>query len=120
MTGAKEPKVLFNIDADTPVSIQGEVVRADWYYAGEGLYGDYNPEDPDDIQLLRFDVYTRSKDGDEWRPVDDASYCTYVPLNEDRAVLVWKLREIYNEYNDVLSCDREISVKKMGEVLSWI
>ena len=112
------PVVLFNIDEETPVSIQGPLVRADWYDAGEGLYGDYNPYNPDDIMLLRFDIYVKV-DG-EWEPVEDASYCTRVRTCTDKDTLVKKLWVIYNEYEDALSSDIHVSVKKLGERLSWI
>lgn len=115
----KTATVLLDIDQDTPVSIQGEVVRADWYDAGEGLFGDYNPENPDDIQLLRFDIYIRGEDN-EWEPVEDASYCTQIAATTDRETLVKALWSIYKEYDNVLSCDPEASVKKLGEALSWI
>ena len=113
--------VFYEWDGETPVSIQGPLVRADWYDAGEGICGDYDPEDPDDIPLLRFDIYIK-KDG-EWEPVEDASYCTRIPLdlvNENRVALVEKLYVIYKAYEDVLSSDPDASVKKLGEYLSWI
>jgi len=31
-------------------------IMVEWVELGEGLCGDYNPDDPDDIELLRFDV----------------------------------------------------------------
>lgn len=111
-------KVLYDIDPETPVSIQGPVVRADWYDAGEGFCGDYDPQDPDDVPLLRFDIYIRY--GDQWEPVEDASYCTLMPATADREVLTANLRVIYDEYNDVLSTDPEASVKKLGERLSFV
>ena len=105
-------------DDDTPVSIDNDIVRADWYDAGEGICGDYNPEDPDDIPLLRFDIYI--KQGDDWEPVDDASYCTRMPVTERLEMLTRSLYVIFKEYNDVLKDDPEASVKKLGESLSWI
>ena len=114
----KDATVILNPDIETPVSIEGPVVRADWYDADEGLCGDYNPEDPDDIHLLRFDIYIK-KDG-EWEPVDDASYCTRVPFETDTDTLVKLLYSIYKEYDNVLSSDPAASVKKLGETLSWI
>ena len=114
----KDATVILNPDIETPVSIEGPVVRADWYDADEGLCGDYNPEDPDDIHLLRFDIYIK-KDG-EWEPVDDASYCTRVPFETDTDTLVKLLYSIYKEYDNVLSSDPDTSVKKLGEALSWI
>lgn len=69
--------ITINMDEETPVSIDNDKIRVDWYDAGEGLSGDYNPEDPDDIHLLRFDVY--KKVGEDWEEVEDASYCTRMP-----------------------------------------
>lgn len=48
---------------------------------GEGYEGDYNPEDPEDKPLLRFDVY---KDGEQ---MDNGSYCTLLSVNDDRKLL---------------------------------
>ena len=105
-------------DDETPVSIENDVVRADWYDAGEGVCGDYNPEDPDDIPLLRFDVY--KKEGEDWVEVDDASYCTRMPVTENLETLTRSLYIIFKEYNNVLKDDPDASVKKLGESLSWI
>ncbi len=44
----------------------------DWEDIGEGLAGDYNPGDPNDIPLLRFSV---SQDGEQ---IENGSYCTLV------------------------------------------
>ena len=105
-------------DDETPVSIENDVVRADWYDAGEGICGDYNPEDPDDIPLLRFDIY--KKEGEDWVEVDDASYCTRMPVKENLEILTRSLYIIFKEYNNVLEDDPDASVKKLGESLSWI
>ena len=105
-------------DDETPVSIENDVVRADWYDAGEGICGDYNPEDPDDIPLLRFDIY--KKEGEDWVEVDDASYCTRMPVTENLEILTRSLYIIFKEYNNVLKDDPDASVKKLGESLSWI
>jgi hypothetical protein len=64
---------------------------------GEGLNGDYNPDDPNDMALLRFDasalgeIKERHGDGDcedqegGWRYLEDSSYCTLLSttLNDD-------------------------------------
>ena len=52
---------------------------------GEGLNGHYNPADPDDIPLLRFDSYTLVNDN--WEPIDNGSYCTQVRADADDRVL---------------------------------
>ena len=114
----KNAKVIINPDPETLVSIEGDTVRADWYDAYEGICGDYNPDNPDDIHLLRFDIYL-NRDG-QWEAVDDASYCTRVAYDTPVDTLVEKLYLIYRKYDDVFRSDPEASVKKLGERLSWI
>jgi hypothetical protein len=84
------------------------------------FFGDYNPDDPDDVNLLRFDVYVKLENG-EWEPIDDASYCTNMPADAPKEVLERALRCIFNRYRDVID-GPEIytSVKKLGEELSYI
>ena len=48
---------------------------------GEGVSGDYDPKYPEDVNLLRFDVY---RDG---VAVDDASYCTQTPAATNHKTL---------------------------------
>jgi hypothetical protein len=79
---------------------------------GEGLSGDYDPEDKDDIPLLRFTVL---KDNE---PVEDASYCTQVPTNVTITEATKILGAIMNEVAEPL--EQGYSIKKMCERLSWI
>ena len=79
---------------------------------GEGLSGDYDPEDKDDIPLLRFTVLK----GDE--PVEDASYCTQVPTIISITEATKILGAIMNEVHDPVM--QEYSIKKICERLSWI
>lgn len=109
-----------NYDSETPLSIQGPLIRVDWYNAGEGWWGDYDPDDPNDANLLRFDVYIKNEIG-EWEEVEDASYCTRTRAD---TTMVW-LKDlgstIYKRYvNAIDSYPIEFSVKKIGEELSWI
>ena len=46
---------------------------------GEGLCGDYDPTDPEDVNLLRFWI---SVDGEY---VEDASYCTCIKADADQS-----------------------------------
>ena len=69
---------------------------------GEGFNGDYNPDDPDDVSLLRLDIQVRpshemaepgySSCDDGWVPMRRGSYCTNVPsstpLAEQKRLLV--------------------------------
>lgn len=54
-------------------------VRIEWVELGEGLDGDYDPDDAEDVELLRFDFYGGV--GEEWVVVENASYCTRVPVS---------------------------------------
>lgn len=93
-------------------------VRVCWEDIGEGICGDYDPDDPDDIPLLRFyvDIF---RDG-QWEEVEDASYCTRMPVNTPKPTLDRALRFLHAEYKDALSGYPYTSVKKLGERLSWI
>ena len=113
-------KVCYHPSKEIPVSIEGDVVRANWYRGGEGYNGDYDPDDPNDKELLRFDIYKRRSPEHEWEVVDDASYCTYVPANTKTGLLADILMIIYKNFSEVLEEDYEASVKKLGEYLSWI
>lgn len=75
--------------------------------AGEGMSGDYNPDDPDDVQLLRFIVW---KDGE---PMDDGSYCTLMPVDTDPAILQRGLMLI-------LRATLAESPKRALEEISWM
>lgn len=115
-----------NLDCETPMSIHDDVLRVDWYEAGEGLCGDYNPDNPEDQELLRFDVYIKKNPepwdnpDDRWCEVEDASYCTLIPTNTSEEILEKALRYIFSEYRDVIKDNNYPSVKKIGERLSWI
>ena len=79
---------------------------------GEGLSGDYDPKDKDDVPLLRFTVLK----GNE--PVEDASYCTQVPTNITIVEATKILGAIMNEVFEPIMQGH--SIKKMCERLSWI
>ncbi len=88
---------------------------------GEGLHGDYNADDPEDIALLRFTVYLKTEeDPEQWDQVDDASYCTQLPADTPRDILKKAVKYLLKEFSNVLNSDRYQSVKKLGESLSWI
>ena len=110
-----------NIDAETIIRAENDKIRVELVNIGEGYNGNYNPKDPEDEELIRFDVYYKKPDEKDWMEVDDASYCTYLPVNSDEDVLEKAVTAIFNRYND--EADHILSggsVKKMGEELSWI
>ena len=119
-------EIIKNPHECTPLSIRNAHLRVDWYNAGEGFYGDYNPEDPGDVNLLRFDAYYR-QEGDRhndpeegWVAIDNASYCTLMPATAPAEILERSLRYIFNQYHTVIKDIPYSSVKRIGEGLSWI
>ena len=78
----------------------------------EGYNGDYDPEDPDDVSLWRFDVYY---DGE---PVDGCSYCTQVPLTASKAEVSAVLRTIMEAVYDKIVNDE--SASGICARLSWL
>jgi hypothetical protein len=104
---------------DLPLRIYDDLLSVEWYNANEGYYGDYNPDDPNDENLLRFAVSIFN--GESWEEVDDASYCTRIRANADDEQLARTLYYIFRQYRNVIDeYPVEHSVKKLGESLSWI
>lgn len=112
-----EPRVYINALEGLPAAIDRNI-KVEWTDIGEGLSGDYDPDNPEDISLLRFDVYV-VRDG-QWSEVDDASYCTQMPAGTDVETLKRAAAYLAKKYADVLTDDPDTSVKKLGERLSWI
>lgn len=83
---------------------------------GEGWDGDFDPDDPDDENLLRFSIY--KKENNEWIDVDDASYCTQIRYDIDDNLAHEILRYIMRQVkDDVIS---GVSIKRTAEQLSWL
>lgn len=121
-TGWQPTSVTFDEDGDVVVA-KDDCIKVSLVNLDEGLSGDYDENDPDDVNLLRFDVYYRNPEEglDDWEPVDDASYCTNVEANSTKEHLEKVVRTLFKRYRDEY---RNIatggSVKKMGEELSHI
>ena len=99
------------------ISIERLGVRANWTNLGEGNVGDYDSSDPEDVNLLRFELSVLDADG-QWVEVDDSSYCTQVPADTDDAELRRLLELILDETVDqVLSQGK---AKRTCEHLSWM
>ncbi len=113
-------------------------IRVQWDELDEGHCGDYDPDDPDDVELLRFTVYRfdgddamaahaaqdpqfaflLSADGHGWQPYDDGSYCTNVPVDTPPEVRQRILEGLMGELHDPVEV--EASIKKLAERLSRI
>ena len=91
-------------------------VKVCWVELGEGFNGDYDPEDPDDIELLRFDVM-HLVDG-EWLYVESASYCTLFPVQADADLKAQALAILMDRFYEPVT--QGISIKKLAEEMSWI
>ena len=83
-------------------------LRIEWDQLGEGLSGDYDPDDPDDVELLRFSVYLHTSrytpdafddapDDQGWWSRQDSSYCTYVPVSTGKVERLQLLKSIHAE-----------------------
>lgn len=103
---------------DLSMSLIKHPVKIEWVDLDEGLYGEYDPDNPDDIPLLRFDVSVY-KNG-EWETKEDGSYCTRFAANIDMETKQKGLYILMNRLYDVLADDVDASIKKLGEELSWI
>lgn len=94
----------------------GWQVKTEIEWIGEGLDGDYNPGDPNDVPLLRFSVY--KKINGQWEAMDDASYCTQLPATITTKKALEAAGQILSLVeNTVLEGG---SIKKICEKLSWI
>lgn len=83
---------------------------------GEGYNGDYDPEDPEDVELMRFSIF-RLIDG-KWEEIDNASYCTYIPASitseQEDVILDYIMSQVYD-----LAVQWK-SIKRACQRLSWL
>jgi hypothetical protein len=113
-SSGKFGKIEFEGSAPDLALIDGKY-RVEWVHLGEGKDGDYDPNDPDDVELLRFDV---SFDGEL---IPDGSYCTLMPVNTPEDILKKGLERIMDTIYD--KCSTGDCWKRGGKVfeeLSWI
>ena len=103
-------------------------VKVMFEWIGEGLQGDYDDDDPNDIPLLRFDVFAHESLGNEnaedsmiedgWGFMLDSSYCTQMPIDTDSDIITKALKHIMIEVSEEVI--NGYSIKKLCEKLSWI
>lgn len=96
--------------------------RVTWEYIGEGWSGDYDPNDSEDIPLLRFSCDVCDEDfnpqcesvgASPWIGMDDASYCTRLPTSTPKRALLQAAGIILE------AIDTDGSYRKALEALSW-
>lgn len=101
-------------------------VRVCFTDIGEGVSGDYNPDDPEDTPLLRVDCNVRvglgycgeDTDEPEWLYPQDGSICTAIPTTTDDERLCELLGMIAKDLRKVVESDR--SVKHAMDRYSWL
>lgn len=93
-----------------------DTIMVEWVDLGEGLSGDYNPEDKTDAHILRFDISV-FKDG-EWQDPGNASYATRFPADADVDSKKLGLKVIMDNVYD--NASQGLSIKRIGEEMSWI
>lgn len=112
------------------------MVRVEWVDLGEGLCGEYNPDDPNDEPLLRYDAYVRLTGTDmdeirglevdhfldpgktpEWGVKDPSSFCTRTNVNTHGPVLELLAKIIAEELADNLDNG---GWKSTAERMSWV
>ncbi len=103
---ARNPDAAFS-----EVKVASGRFRVVWEYIGEGLEGDFNPDDPDDYQHLRFSCDCR--ENKEWVGVENASYCTRLPISTPKRLLKLAAR-------NVLEAVSHSGHKRRLEELSWL
>ncbi len=96
----------------------GISVKVEWSDLGEGIQGDYNPDDKDDVHLYRFDISVKPSGKRAYEAVDDASYCTQVPVDSSVPILRKGLEMIMDEIFDAVVGGN--SIRKACERMSWL
>lgn len=91
-------------------------VSVEFSELGEGFFGEYNPRDCNDVELLRF--YVQEFIDCEWYDVDDSSYCTQLPVETTDEQRKKALQIIMDEVYEPVTQGK--SIKKICEKLSWI
>lgn len=91
-------------------------VKIEWVELGEGLDGDYDPNDQEDIELLRFDVFVQ-RNG-QWEDPGNASYCTMFPAKTSDTIKMEGLQYLMDEIYEPASNGH--GIKRLCERLSWI
>jgi hypothetical protein len=121
----------------TPSDIYGEDgnelirgnVKVEWVQLGEGLSEEYNPNDPTDANILRFDVSVKpvkvssakndpASYPDEWVDPGNASYSTRFPVSAPIDLRKRALKAIMDKVYGHAS--EGYSFKKIGEEMSWL
>lgn len=99
-----------------PILIKIGDYRLTFLDDGEGLNGRYDPDNPNDIPVMRF--FIEQHDGSSWEPIENTSHCTRVSARLPKKELEFAARWILRHFMRALAyCS---SVKRASAGLSWI
>jgi len=105
-----------NDDGENIATLEYTNIRVEFNNIGEGYHGDFNPNDPDDCLLLRFDISKRSDTG--WEPVEDASRCTQLPVGAAPEIIFKRALEAHDAVHDALMAGD--GIRTICDKLSWM
>jgi hypothetical protein len=125
---AKKARLRKPVERSFPFAISNDgAVKVEWVDLGEGIFGDYDPSDPKDIPLLRYDAYVNRKhvnpeeyddNGLMWLDPENSSFCTTIGTDTDKADLI---RLATSMANDLAECVRKgVGWKFTAEMLTYI
>jgi hypothetical protein len=99
-------------------SLTRHPVKIEFVNLDEGIFGDFDPDDIEDVNLLRFDVSQWNDEHKDWDEVPDGSFCTRLPANTSRVIFERALVTIMNlVYDDIVNTGKS---KRNCEQMSWL
>ena len=98
------------------LEVSNSFARVTLEHIDEGNDGDFDINDPDDIRLIRFSV-DKKEDG-YWEGVEEASYCTEIPIDAPQGQLEAIARSILEEVTGPIQSG--VPIKRLCERLSWM
>ena len=93
-------------------------VRVAWVCLGEGYNGEYDPRDPEDELLLRFNLFLKDETSGEWRPAESRLTCfvAKASVKDQEAALDILLDRFYTAYTS----GPQQCLSSMADALSYI
>ncbi len=102
--------------AEDEIDLIRDNVRVSFFNMEEGYDGDYDPDDPDDENFLRFDIFALERG--EWEEVPNGSFCTLFPASAPVRKKIAALEKIIEEVYEPIK--ENSSIKRIAGRLSWI
>lgn len=87
------------VDGISVISDNG-LVKVQWINALEGPTGFYNPRNPVDVNLLRFNIYFKDIASNAWRDPGNASRLALIPAKTEDYFLLHAAEFIASELQD--------------------